>query len=345
MRAGATAASGAGAGGRRIFSHPQDAYCVAYHVGTLAAFGCAFWVYQHPQAAGIAGPWSRAAYVIGAAYVLGWIAAVDVGVNFHNHAHRPIFTSGFWNRWFGRLWTFSGGWPSFFWEYSHLTVHHAQLLSEVDWTLPKKRADGSFEDFRVYALAHWPWRYFVHLYGDLIAGRGMRRRALRELGIFLALWSVPFWFDWRMALCLWVLPQWMANTTVMGPGMYAQHAGCRRKSAERPVSHSTVFLSKFMNLTMFNIGYHLEHHDHPRVHWTELAELHEKLKPELIAGGAHVVEYGMFHAAYLLAGDEERQKRFAESAAGYEKGGVMAEGRGRGEAVKGEAREATALGD
>jgi fatty acid desaturase len=304
---------------RHIFSHPQDFHCVIFHFACLIAFACAFWLYQHPRLAGISGPWSRVAFAIGTAYVLGWITAVNVGVNFHNHAHRPIFTSPFLNRWFGRFWTFSGGWPSFFWEYSHLTVHHAKLLSAEDWTLPRQNADGSFEDFRVYALAHWPWRYMVHMFRDLTSGHGLRRKALREFAIFLALWSIPFWIDPIMALWLWALPQWMANVLVMGPGMYVQHAGCVRKSAARPMSHSTVFLSKFLNLTMFNIGYHLEHHDHPRVHWSELPDLHQRLKKDLIEGGAHVVPYGFFHAAFLLAGDATRRTRFAEQAFGYAK--------------------------
>jgi fatty acid desaturase len=103
----------------------------------------------------------------------------------------------------------------------------------------------------------------------------------------------------------------------MGSGMYVQHAGCVPKSSARPVSHSTIFVSKFFNLAMFNIGFHLEHHDHPRVHWSELPVLHERLKQEMIDGGAHVVPYGLHHASFLLAGDDARKKRFAEQAAGY----------------------------
>jgi fatty acid desaturase len=145
----------------------------------------------------------------------------------------------------------------------------------------------------------------------------LRRKALREFAIFLALWSIPFWINPIMAVCLWVLPQWIANAWVMGSGMYVQHAGCVRKSADRPVSHSNIFMSKFFNLTMFNIGYHLEHHEHPRVHWSELPELHDRLKKELIEGGAHVVPYGNYHASFLLAGPAQRRIRFAEQHVGY----------------------------
>lgn len=300
-----------------ILSHPQNKHCVIFHMICLVAYACAFWLYRHPKLAGIAGPWSRMAFVAGAASMLGWISGIDIGVNFHNHSHRPIFKSHFVNRWFGRIWTFSGGWPSFFWEYCHVTIHHANLLTTDDWTLPKQNADGSFEDFRRYMFTHWPWRIMMHLWRDLTARRSLRRKSLRELAMFLALWSIPFWIDPVMAVWLWVLPHWIANALVMGSGMYVQHAGCVPKSAARPVSHSTVFVSKFFNFTMFNIGFHLEHHDHPRVHWSELPKLHKRLKQDLIDGGAHVVPYGLYHATFLLAGDDARKKRFADQALGY----------------------------
>jgi beta-carotene hydroxylase len=294
----------------RILAHPQDWHCILFHVICLAAYACAFWLYQHPRLVGITGPWSRVAFVATSAVMLGWISGIDVGVNFHNHSHRPIFFSHFVNRWFGRMWTFSGGWPSFFWEYCHVTIHHANLLSAEDWTLPKKNADGSFENFQRYLFTHWPWRLMRCLWKDMTARQSLRRRSLRELGIFLALWSIPFWIDPVMAVWLWVLPHWIANAFVMNSGMYVQHSGCVPKTPARPVSHSTVFVSNFFNLTMFNIGFHLEHHDYPRVHWSELPELHQRLKQDMIDGGAHVVPYGNYHAAFLLAGDEERQKRF-----------------------------------
>ncbi len=303
----------------RILSHPEDWHCVFFHVICIAAYGCAFYLYLHPKVAHITGPWSRGAFVLAAAVVLGWISGIDVGVNFHNHSHRPIFTSQFINRWFGRFWTFSGGWPSFFWEYCHVTIHHAKFLTADDWTLPKHDAKGKFENFQVYLFTHWPWRLTQHLWKDLRARQSLRRRSAREFVIFLALWSIPFWINPVMALFLWVLPHWIANAFVMNSGMYVQHSGCIEKTPAHPVSHSTVFVSNFFNLTMFNIGFHLEHHDYPRVHWSELPQLHQRLKQEMIDGGAHVVPYGNYHAAFLLAGDGDRRARFDNQDSRYKK--------------------------
>ncbi len=303
---------------RGLLARPEDIHCVVFHLVVLVGYGVAFWIWLHPDAAGLHDGWSKAAFVASAAFLLGWASGIDVGVNFHNHTHRRIFTRPFLNRWFGRLWTFSGGWPSFFWQHAHVKVHHANLLGPTDWTLPKRRADGSFENIYRYVLLHWPWRYAVHLWHDFTTGRGghrVGRRALRELAIFAALWSIPFWIDVQMALWLWVLPQWVGNAVTMGSGMYVQHAGCRAKSETHPVQHSNGFTSAFFNLTMFNIGYHIEHHDYPGVHWADLPEFHEQKKAALIEGGAHYVSYGYYGAAHRVASltdSEGGRRRFAE---------------------------------
>jgi fatty acid desaturase len=290
---------------RPILAHPEDVHCVVFQLVLLVAYGLAFFLYTYDDGrlAGITGTWSRVAFVLGAAMMLGWCSGINVGVNFHNHTHRPVFHAPWLNRWFGRLWTVSGGWPASYWEHAHVVVHHAGLLGPDDWTLPRRRADGRFENPYWYSITTWPFRYAGHLWNDFRSDRGGARGgrvAVKELAIFLALWSAPFFIDPLMALGLWVLPQWLANAAVIGPGMYAQHAGCVEKSERRPYSHSNTYVSRFFNLTMFNIGYHVEHHDHPLVHWSALPALHSRMKPDLVAKGAHVLDCGYYRAGQLL---------------------------------------------
>lgn len=260
-----------------LLSHPDDIHCVVYHLVTVAAYCLAFWLWLHPEASGLQGFWPCAAFTLAAAPLLGWIGGIDVGVNFHNHTHRRIFTSPSWNRWFARLWTPTGGWPAAYWRHLHVTVHHAHLLEPRDWTVPATLADGRFESSLRYQLRHWPWRTCRHFYLEIRSGRFQRHRAAVELAWFLAIWSIPFWIDPLMAVCLWVLPHWCANCVTLGRGMYVQHAGCEGHRDNPAHPHSNNFVLPFYNRTMFNIGYHAEHHDHPEVHWSELPDLHHRL--------------------------------------------------------------------
>ncbi|HLU40114.1 MAG TPA: fatty acid desaturase [Planctomycetota bacterium] len=288
----------------RPFARDEDVHCVVYHVVVLLACGAAFWIWLHPDSAGLSGPLAKTAFVVAAALLLGWISGVDVGVNFHNHTHRRIFRAPWLNRWFGRLWTFSGGWPSFFWEHAHVRVHHANVMEADDWTLPRRRPDGRFESVWRYCALHWPWRYAAHLAHDFTTGRGghqVGRRALGELIVFAFLYSIPFWIDVPMALCLWVLPHFVANCVTMGSGMYVQHAGGAPKSSGARYQHSNTFLSRFFNLTMFNIGYHLEHHELPGLHWADLPALHRRMRATYAQEGARVVPYGYYRAARIVS--------------------------------------------
>lgn len=287
----------------RILTRREDVHCIIFHLGLMSAYALAFTIFLNPHWAGIDKTWEWAAFIFGSALMLGWCSGINVGVNFHNHTHRRIFRIEWLNRWFGRLWTVSGGWPAYWWEYSHVIVHHEDLLHENDWTLPKKKADGSWEGAYWYSISHWPWRYVVDIVRDFREGRGgaeVGRRGLIEFLIFLPLWAIPFLIDWKMGLALWLLPAWIANVMVMAPGMYAQHADCEKETEERPLAHSNTFLQRFFNLTMFNIGYHIEHHTHPTVHWSALPELHDQIKDDLIASDAHVVPYGYYRAGRLL---------------------------------------------
>ncbi len=309
-------------GGPRLLARPEEVHSIAFHLLVLAAYAVAFWIWLHPASAQLDGPAAKAAFVVSAALLLGWVSGIDLGVNFHNHAHRRIFQRGWQNRWFGRFWGVTSGWPDYFWRYCHVVVHHRHLLEERDWTLPRQRpapADCDsdavvWESYQRYCLAHWPWRYAVELWAEFRPGgrasRAVQRRAAREFAVFCVLWSIPFWIDVPMALCLWVLPHWVANVLVLAPGMIAQHAGRARPDGSHEFRHSNTYLSPFFNLAMFNIGYHAEHHTYPYVHWADLPGLHAQLKPRLIEEGAHVMPFGYFRGGLLLSRGRRARAEF-----------------------------------
>lgn len=252
----------------------EDLHCVVFHGAVVAAYVVAFWLWLRPEHSGLDTWPERLVFVAAAAPLLGWIAGVDLGVNFHNHTHRPIFRSKFVSRWFARFWTPVAGWPPLWWAHLHVDVHHAFLLQEADWTLPRRLADGRHEPSLRYQLRQWPWRTAAGFVGELRSGRFARGRAVKDLAWFTAIWSIPFWIDPTMALCLWVLPQCFANCMTLNRGMYVQHAGCSVSKDRR--FHSNDFTAPFFNRTMFHIGYHGEHHDFPGAHWADLPQIHAR---------------------------------------------------------------------
>lgn len=136
----------------RIFSHPEDVHVALFHLLNLAAYGVVFAIWHHPSSAGLNSAASWVTFVIVANLLLAWLSGVNAGVVFHNHVHRRIFRNRTLSLWFSRFWTIVAGWPAYFWEHAHITIHHSRILGPEDWTLPKKRADGSFENIYWYCL-------------------------------------------------------------------------------------------------------------------------------------------------------------------------------------------------
>ncbi|NBD13077.1 fatty acid desaturase [Corallococcus silvisoli] len=282
----------------RLLAHPEDIHVVVYMLLYWAGLASAFAIYLGPES-GAWTPADRVGFCLAAGLWLGLAGAVNTGINYHSHTHRGIFKSRWLNRWVGRVWTIPGGFPAFFWSYKHLVVHHKHLHEQADWVQPKRAEDGRYENLYRYILLYWPWRWARHFYVDFSRAKpAVRRRAIRELVFFLVCWSLPFFVDVTLGLGIWFFHQWVSNVGVMGPGMYAQHAG---GTNERRLSHSNTFLCAFFNKTMFNAGFHIEHTARPGVHWSELPALHESMKDELIADGAHVLPYGIFKGAGLLS--------------------------------------------
>jgi beta-carotene hydroxylase len=287
-----------------VLAHPHDLACVVFHVATLLLYALAFGIHLSADRFGLDSGLELLAFDLGAALALGWCSGIEVGVNFHNHVHRRIFTRAGWNRWFERTWTVSGGWPAFLWKYAHVNVHHRRLASGSDWTLPRKGTDGRREGFFSFCLGHWPWRYAREMWCELRSpsvSPATRRRAARETAIFALLFAAPFSIDVEAALWLWLLPAWIANVLVMGPGMVAQHADCKVEGGQGSLAHSNTFRSRVFNALMFNIGFHAEHHTYPHVHWSELPRLHEELSAELQRDRVHTVPFGYYRAGYLLS--------------------------------------------
>jgi fatty acid desaturase len=81
-----------------------------------------------------------------------------------------------------------------------------------------------------------------------------------------------FVLDWRAALAFLMIPRLFGLWCICGIN-YVQHDGC---DATHPYNHSRNLVGPYINWFLFNNGYHTLHHHKPYLHWSELAEVHER---------------------------------------------------------------------
>jgi len=88
--------------------------------------------------------------------------------------------------------------------------------------------------------------------------------------------------DWRRALLFFFIPQQFALFSIQVVN-YLQHI---ETDAYSDWNHSRNFVSKTLNLLLFNNGYHTVHHLKPGLHWSELPRFHAqhvgKIHPSLL---------------------------------------------------------------
>ena len=219
-----------------------------------------------------------------------WVAAL-VGIYMtllvnHNHQHLPMFR----HPWLNRCWTLvlslTQGLPGTLLVPLHNRNHH--------------QSHGGPDDFMgVGVVERLPRLLRLPLYpvAASLCYLPRKRRLLAELRrhesplwrrllverLLLAAFCVTLlvWKPWDSFLCLflpWILAQyWVINAN------YIQHVGCDHAAEQ---GHSRDFTGRLLNWLTFNGGYHIEHHDHPAVHWSLLPDLHRAqraaLEPELV---------------------------------------------------------------
>jgi fatty acid desaturase len=108
-----------------------------------------------------------------------------------------------------------------------------------------------------FPLTLWRERHLAH-HAGVASRRGSTRRTAGEAGLVLLAWA---WMASRAAgfFVGVYLPGWL-----LGLGLCVLHG--HFEHARGTTSH----YGGLYNLLFFNDGYHVEHHQHPAAHWTEL---------------------------------------------------------------------------
>jgi fatty acid desaturase len=216
-------------------------------------------------------PACRNVFFLGAACYFSFLNAVVI----HNHLHQGIFHSRGLNMAFRCVLSFGSLYPASANIPSHnLVHHHFDDDGQPDWAAPEH---VSFR-WNLLNLIHFPNvagpNTFAGIQRWMATGsrRDFRRQYLLEnavaFGLTLALMAFDFW----TTLFFIVLPQLYGARCILRINLI-QHDGCDTTSEW---NHSRNFVGRAFNWIMCNNGYHTIHHNRAGMHWSALADAHDR---------------------------------------------------------------------
>ncbi len=193
----------------------------------------------------------------------------------HNHLHQGIFHRKSLNMgWrlvlsFGALYPASANIPS-----HNLVHHHFEEDGQPDW------ADPEIVHFRynLLNLIHFPNvagpQTFsgVQRWKAVLKRKPFTRQYYREQFFAFGLTAVLLVHDFWTGLFFVVLPQLWGARGILRINII-QHDGCDLTSEW---NHSRNFVGRAFNWIMCNNGYHTIHHNKAGLHWSQLAESHNR---------------------------------------------------------------------
>lgn len=199
----------------------------------------------------------------------------------HNHLHQGIFHSRALNMIFRCVLSFGALYPASANIPSHnLVHHHFDDDGQPDWAAP------GHVNFRwnLLNLIHFPNVAGPNTFAGVnrwmaVSSRGNFARQYFIENVFaFGLTGLLFFFDFWTTLFFIVLPQLYGARCILRINLI-QHDGCDIQSEW---NHSRNFIGRAFNWIMCNNGYHTIHHNRAGLHWSALAEAHEReVKPRM----------------------------------------------------------------
>ena len=204
----------------------------------------------------------------------------------HNHNHLGMWRSKALNLLTSYWIAIFYGHPAIAWVPTHNQVHHKLNNRPGD----SSRSPKWFERNHLAALLVYPMLTNLAQTKDINAFlKDLWRRdraaffsAASEYAVFFGGMAGLLILDWRKALLFFFIPQQFALFSIQVVN-YLQHI---ETDAYSDWNHSRNFVSKTLNLLLFNNGYHTVHHLKPGLHWSELPRFHAqhagKIHPSLL---------------------------------------------------------------
>jgi fatty acid desaturase len=200
--------------------------------------------------------------------VIGFNYSLSIGI-LHLHAHRHLFNQRIPNRILEFLLCFPCGLSYPMMRYVHVHMHHSFDNGPGDLTSTR-----GFE--RGWRTVYYWVRYAAICQRATFRGlfahdaqpvwRNLRTQYLMDTLGTIALVVVLFvWVDMSRTVLFWHVPLLIVFTNI-GFFAWLTHA----PAFEGKINGSLNTTNRFANLLMHNQGYHLVHHRHPGIHWTQI---------------------------------------------------------------------------
>lgn len=214
-------------------------------------------------------------------YVIVLFLSVGISAVHHNHAHQAMWKNKKLNRLTNWWLSLLQGHPSFVFYASHNANHHRYHHGNLDVA----------RTYRFGGDTNHLWGYITHplqavwvLYPLFFQWLKKMKRHSSYLFWYFILHYVLIITMW-ISLAIIHLPTFLI--LVLIPQLFALHwllATNYLQHAHADGQSSINFARNFkgaVNFFCLNIGFHTAHHLHPRVHWSQLPQLHQQIESDI----------------------------------------------------------------
>jgi fatty acid desaturase len=225
-------------------------------------------------------------WFLGPAFVaIAWSYCWNMQCISHNFIHNPYFKNNWLNWAFSVLESLALGVPHVLYHHYHMNHH----FGDND----RKGPDGTTKDWSsIYRHGNGDepeafWKYclvsFFRVELGPVVRVAARHHQLPQLAIetlaLVGFWLTMLIVDWRY-LAFYYLPSYYLGWVLSYAEGYLEHYGAMPGN---DYANSVSSYNWLYNVLWFNNGYHQEHHWDPKMHWTRMRQLHEQIKPQLLA--------------------------------------------------------------
>jgi fatty acid desaturase len=224
------------------------------------------------------------AYAVGISWNINGVA--------HNFIHNPFFASPALNRIFRIVLSLTMGFSQTFSETVHWRHHrgnsdHRADGTTVDWlSIYRYSDDDEPESVWRYSLLGFFRNDPKAIHAEL-RKRNAREAAWGrfELSASIVLIVVMLIVQWKFTLFVF-LPGYYAGHALSNLNGYYEHYGA---DPDVSLAWGVSSYNRPYNWVWFNNGYHAEHHYRPNTHWTQMAQLHERIAEAQRESGVRVL--------------------------------------------------------